>query len=267
MHESYISSLLKIQIKSETRPFLPKWRDAQPTLLGWRWYLPKVSHEFLRPYTHLFGCAGSLLPFCSCGKRQLLSGSGVRASRCSGFSCGAWVLRCVGSQHTQLWHTGMVAPQCVGSSLIRDWTCIPCIGKQILYHWAPREAQLTQFRCSLSVSWLLPVLVATDSLLKSVWSILKASWTQQACFQVLSWGFGLSFQVPSRKCTWAPYLPSHWKEAQPTFLPLPPVVPFNPQIKPQNSDHKDVVMFLQQWKYCPDFACYRCESKVKWSSQ
>ena len=92
MHESYISSLLKIQIKSETRPFLPKWRDAQPMLLGWRCYLPEVSHEFLRPYTHLFGCAGSLLPFCSCGKRRLLSGSGVRASRCSGFSCGAWVL-------------------------------------------------------------------------------------------------------------------------------------------------------------------------------
>ena len=31
-----------------------------------------------------------------------------------------------------------------GSSLPRDWTCVSClscIGKQILYHWATREAQ------------------------------------------------------------------------------------------------------------------------------
>ena len=28
-----------------------------------------------------------------------------------------------------------------GSSRPRDWTCISCIGRQILYHWATREAQ------------------------------------------------------------------------------------------------------------------------------
>ena len=29
-----------------------------------------------------------------------------------------------------------------GSSWPRDWTHVPCIGKQILYHWATREVQL-----------------------------------------------------------------------------------------------------------------------------
>ena len=28
-----------------------------------------------------------------------------------------------------------------GSSWPRDWTCISCVGRQILYHWATREAQ------------------------------------------------------------------------------------------------------------------------------
>ena len=28
----------------------------------------------------------------------------------------------------------------MGSSWIRDWTCISCIGRRILYHWATREA-------------------------------------------------------------------------------------------------------------------------------
>ena len=35
---------------------------------------------------------------------------------------------------------GLVVPQHVGSSQTGDWTCVPCIGRQILYHWATREA-------------------------------------------------------------------------------------------------------------------------------
>ena len=34
---------------------------------------------------------------------------------------------------------GLVAPQHVGSSKIRDRTPISCIGRQTLYHWATRE--------------------------------------------------------------------------------------------------------------------------------
>ena len=49
-----------------------------------------------------------------------------------GFSnCGAWaqLLRCI----------NLVALRHVGSSWTRDQTCVPCIGRQILIHWATRE--------------------------------------------------------------------------------------------------------------------------------
>ena len=39
-----------------------------------------------------------------------------------------------------LWQTHWVAPRHMESSQIRDQTCISCIGRQILYHWATREA-------------------------------------------------------------------------------------------------------------------------------
>ena len=66
-------------------------------------------------------------------------------SRCTGFSsCGTrgqqlWL---VGSraQAQQLWHTGLVAPQHVGSSRTRTRTRVPCIGRRILNHCAMREA-------------------------------------------------------------------------------------------------------------------------------
>ena len=37
----------------------------------------------------------------------------------------------------------LVAPRHVGSSWIRDQTCVSCFGRQILYHWATREALFT----------------------------------------------------------------------------------------------------------------------------
>ena len=40
----------------------------------------------------------------------------------------------------QLWCTGSIAPQHVGSFWCRDQTCVPCIGRQTLNHWATREA-------------------------------------------------------------------------------------------------------------------------------
>ena len=42
---------------------------------------------------------------------------------------------------------GSVAPQLVGSSWIRDWTHAFCIDRQILYHWATREAHPWFFVC------------------------------------------------------------------------------------------------------------------------
>ena len=37
---------------------------------------------------------------------------------------------------------GLAAPWNKGSSWTRGGTCVSCIGRQILYHWATREAQL-----------------------------------------------------------------------------------------------------------------------------
>ena len=39
----------------------------------------------------------------------------------------------------QLWHTGLVAPQHVGSSRTRARACVPCIGRRIPNHCATRE--------------------------------------------------------------------------------------------------------------------------------
>ena len=59
-------------------------------------------------------------------------------------SCGTWAqqLWLVGSrvQAPQLWHTGLVALQHVGSSQTRARTRVPCIGRQILNHCATKEA-------------------------------------------------------------------------------------------------------------------------------
>ena len=56
----------------------------------------------------------------------------VRASRCGG--------QAPDVQAKQLWLTGPVAPQHVGSSQTRARTRVPCIGRQILNHCATREA-------------------------------------------------------------------------------------------------------------------------------
>ena len=43
------------------------------------------------------------------------------------------------AQAQQLQHTGLVAPQHVGSSRTRARTCVPCIGRRILNHCTTRE--------------------------------------------------------------------------------------------------------------------------------
>ena len=57
--------------------------------------------------------------------RILVASSGI-------FPCGAWIL--------DLWHLGFVASGMWDpSSLSRDWTHAPCIGRRILNHWTTRE--------------------------------------------------------------------------------------------------------------------------------
>ena len=47
---------------------------------------------------------------------------------------------------------GLSCSQLVGFSRSRDGACVSCIGRRILYHWAPREAQDLQFWSNASQS-------------------------------------------------------------------------------------------------------------------
>ena len=111
-----------------------------------------LTFPFLK-IIYLFNfCAGSSLLW------GLFSSCSGQASHCGSFPCwGTWALEYVGfssygswaqwfwllgsrAQTQKLWHMGLVGPQHVGSSWIRDWTCVSCIDRQILYHLATREA-------------------------------------------------------------------------------------------------------------------------------
>ena len=85
--------------------------------------------------------------FSSWRRAGLLSGRGVRASHCSGFSCAgaqasgmqasgvvARGLRTCGSRALDHRFSPGVAPRHMGSSWIRDGTCVSCIGRRVLYH-------------------------------------------------------------------------------------------------------------------------------------
>ena len=101
--------------------------------------------------------------FPGCSEQGLLSSWGTQASHCGGFSCcGSWALGQAGfsscgvwaqqlwlpgcrAQAQKLWCTGLVAPQHLGSSWIGDQTCVSCISRRILHHWATREAPWSVF--------------------------------------------------------------------------------------------------------------------------
>ena len=111
---------------------------------------PKVTKTFLFSsgscfffliYLFIFGCVGSsflcegFLQLCRAGATLH---HGVRASHYRSLSCcGA---QAPDVQAQQLWLTGPVAPQHVGSSQTRARTRVPCIGRQILNRCATREA-------------------------------------------------------------------------------------------------------------------------------
>ena len=101
--------------------------------------IPSSSSFFKIIYLFLamVGFCCCMQPFSSCGERGLLSSCRTRASHCSGFSCCR--AQALGAQAQQLCLSGLVAPWHVGSSWTRDSTCVPFIGRWILYHWTTRE--------------------------------------------------------------------------------------------------------------------------------
>ena len=89
----------------------------------------------------LFGCARSLL--LREGFLQLWWGEAHLQLQSEG--CSQWwrlLLWLSGSRAwaQQLWQMGLAALRHMGSSWPRAWTHISCTGRQILYHWATREA-------------------------------------------------------------------------------------------------------------------------------
>ena len=96
---------------------------------------------FLSIYLFIYDCVGS--SSLREGSLQLWQAGatlhrGARTSHYRGLSCcGA---QAPDAQAQQLWPTGLVAPQHVGSSQTRARTRVPCIGRQTLTHCVTREA-------------------------------------------------------------------------------------------------------------------------------
>ena len=59
----------------------------------------------------------------------------------NGLSCGVWAPEYTGSVVT-VW-AQLLCSMWDPSSLTRDWTCIPCIGRQTFNHWTTRGVSLT----------------------------------------------------------------------------------------------------------------------------
>ena len=92
--------------------------------------------------------------FSSWSKLGLFSGCGVWASHCSDFSCcGTWPLRCMGSAVMATW--ALLLPSMWGLPGPGIWTCVLCIGRQILNHWTTRQVQLHLFLYTPYSSWVL----------------------------------------------------------------------------------------------------------------
>ena len=75
------------------------------------------------------------------GVRLFAVGASLAAERGSRARGARWVLPASSAQAQQCGGTDFAAPQQVGSSWIRDHTCVSCISMQVLYHLGTREAQ------------------------------------------------------------------------------------------------------------------------------
>ena len=75
------------------------------------------------------------------------------------------------AQAQQLWHTGLVAPQHVGTSQTRAHTRVPCFGSQILNHCTTREVPSSLI---LSSAWSSLILKLSTEFFSSVTVIFSS---------------------------------------------------------------------------------------------
>ena len=92
------------------------------------------------------------------GLSLVAASRGYSSLQCAGFSL-QWLLllqstgsrlkgsSSCGTQAQQLWRMGLVAPRHVGYSRTRDQTCVPCIGRQILFFFLIYGCVGSSFLC------------------------------------------------------------------------------------------------------------------------
>ena len=101
----------------------------------------------------------------------------------------------------------LVAPWHVGSSQIRDWTRVSCIGRQVLYHWATREAP-----GKLPLTWRSPPPVDPGQ------RLLMTCGPSTVVFSRLQGCAGRRLPLRQHLClelgaalSWLPWLPYFWE--------------------------------------------------------
>ena len=107
-----------------------------------------------------------------------------RASHCGGFSyygeqalghtgfssCSSWTLWSVGS--VDVLH-GLSCSMALSPPLTKDWTHVPCVGRQILNHWPPGQSRLF---------WVLPMTLPVSSVTKEkTFRCLIWAWERRVC--------------------------------------------------------------------------------------
>ena len=82
-----------------------------------------------------------------------------------------------------LWLMGLVAPQHVGSSQIRDWICVSCTDRRILYHWNTEGSPL-----KICINWLITVISSLHVSINNIflWIItIFPNLKEKHCFALL----------------------------------------------------------------------------------
>ena len=84
-----------------------------------------------------------------------------------------------------------------GSSWPRDWTCVSCIGRKIIYCWATKEAQDIKSQPWLyEVGHIWPLSTSAAPVLSSEPNVHQVC-SQPKCCSCYTWAIPLSLPVPS----------------------------------------------------------------------
>ena len=145
---------------------------------------------------------------------------------------------------------GPVAPWHVGSSLTRDQTCVSCIGRQILYHWAIRKglvdcvSEPIFFYFTMACSWILSCAKSRNH---TWWPSQGLAWKLGrdhplqphflSCTKLVNWKEGQYIKpllLHQRHRLWCPW----WRLNSPWFLILSSF----------SANHFTINFHMKQWR-------------------